>query len=610
MMRILCSAQSFGYGPCSKLLTFVKHLKQIYQGDIKIDFIGDDVALTYVLQNSLYFNNIFEYQGEYPNAKNYDMVISVMNPYTAIWGWFNRKKVLYIDSLYWFWKWDKNNFGNIQKIIQRLTSVNNLEEVWSILKEVDDHSLQYIAHVFSSISCIQEFSSTKKETSADPFRKYHSNFSKVGPIINTSLKTTSKGLRNKILISLGGLYSPLNRFKEGVRYTKFVLNLIDEFVGSLPKDIEVILTTNPNIISNINSKVDRLTITSLNNEQFLKTLNEAVVVITPPSITTIYESLFYDVPVIFLPEQHDGHFPNFLKLSSKKITLNRLRKIFPELLFGTRVKTIKKRSVDNEILYIQSLIKKFSPVSSNPIILEMEETLMKCLDFITDGEKRDELLHNQQKIIFNNLDVVDAQQVQNLINKLSIIETLPKVVKRNRVGIISSAVEPDDKSLIRKAKHIGKMLASHNINIATGASIGYAHIIGSAAKIKGVELIGYSPAKNSFLHQQKSDNALIKNFDEIYFNENGFTARSINFLTSVDAVIMLAGRIGTLSEFTIAFEEMMPIFILKGFGGISDHIENILDIAKKESKSRVFIFSNEKKLIEKLSSFLKGKYYK
>jgi predicted Rossmann-fold nucleotide-binding protein len=606
MLKILSSAQSFGYGPCSKLVTFVNHIRAIYDSDVKVDFIGDDISLVYALKNSPSFNNVFEYKGEYPATEDYDLVISAMNPYTAIWGWFSKKRVIYIDSLFWFWKWDKKNFPKIERLIQELRSANNVDELWSILKEVDDHHLQYIAHKLSSISLVQKFSDSKKAPD-DLFRKNISDLIEVGPIIKTSLKEKTEK-RDRILISLGGLYSPLNRLKESTRYANFVLNLLDEFIEQLPNDIEVILTTNPELASNITSKIDRLTITSLNNEQFLKTLNKSILLFTPPSITTIYESLYYDVPVIFLPEQHDGHFPNFLRLSSKKISI--LRKIFPELLINTRIKKISNKDADQEILRIQSLIKKLSSSPSNPLILDMEKTIKNCVKFATNITARNSLLVNQQQTVMKEVDVIDKVKIEDILKKLLESNILPQVTKRYQVGIISSAIEQTKPSLIQKSKWIGETLASSDINIATGASIGFSHLIGLAAKEKGAKLTGYSPAKNSFLHQKQPDNASINDFDELYFNGYGFTARSLNFLTSVDAVIMLAGRIGTLSEFTIAFEEGIPVFVLKGFGGISDHIEQILYLTKKEKRANISVVLDKKDMINKLIKFLNANYYK
>lgn len=416
-MKILCSAQSFGYGPCSKLISFVKHLRKIYRNNLKIDFIGDDIALIYALQNREYFHKIFKYQGEYPNPEDYEIIISVMNPHIAIWGWFNKKRVLYIDSLFWFWQWEKKNFEYIEKIIYELNYTENFNKVRPILKKIDSHYLQYIAHRVSSLSCIQKFFDQKNKGFTNPFRKNISNLVEVGPIIDISFKE-KENKRNKILISCGGLYSPLIRLKEGVRYVNFILNLLDEFIKLLPRNIEITLTTNPEIVSNVSPSNRRLNIISLNNKQFLRALNKTIVLFTPPSITTIYEALFYNVPIIFLPEQHDGHFPNFLKLSSNKIQLPNLRKIFPELLFNTRIKLTSKKNPDEKILQIQQLIEKFSLSFDNPIILDMKNTLKKCLTLIIDDKKRGESLHQQQRTVLKKLKVLDTKTVESVIKKL------------------------------------------------------------------------------------------------------------------------------------------------------------------------------------------------
>ena len=52
-------------------------------------------------------------------------------------------------------------------------------------------------------------------------------------------------------------------------------------------------------------------------------------------------------------------------------------------------------------------------------------------------------------------------------------------------------------------------------------------------------------------------------------------------IKSVNGVLVINGRIGTLSEFTIALEEGLNIGVIKGTGGIVDHLEYIILIAKK-----------------------------
>lgn len=122
-------------------------------------------------------------------------------------------------------------------------------------------------------------------------------------------------------------------------------------------------------------------------------------------------------------------------------------------------------------------------------------------------------------------------------------------------------------------------------------------------------LIGFSPNSNAFLHSKQQDNADIKDFDHIHFNSNGFTARSLEFINTVDALIMISGRMGTLSEFTIAFEEKVPIFVLKGYGGVSDKIEEIISYANKETFLPPVMKSKADDLVNELLETLNLRYY-
>ena len=43
-----------------------------------------------------------------------------------------------------------------------------------------------------------------------------------------------------------------------------------------------------------------------------------------------------------------------------------------------------------------------------------------------------------------------------------------------------------------------------------------------------------------------------------------------------DAVIFICGRMGTLNEFTIAFEDGKPLGVLEGTGGTADIIKELI----------------------------------
>jgi uncharacterized protein (TIGR00725 family) len=602
-LRILCSAEAFGYGPCSKLACIAKKIRAI-SPNTNIHFMGENSALDFAQQNSKLFNNIQEYDGTYPNHENYDLIISVMNPYLAIWGWFHRKKVIYIDSLFWFWKFEDHKFKQIENIIQELTSSESIDDVWAITKDVTGHHLHYIAHRLATSSCSQHFNDDNNKKTKDIFRKTLKYVNDIDPIIDLSYKKECQ--RDTILICLGGLLSPLNQKKEALAYVNLVLKIAGPFISEASKKFKIILTTNPEITKSIKDLPQDLTITSLSHEETLKTINRSVMVLTPAGITTMYECLLYGTPFFVLPELHDGHYPNYLRLIKTNKKFSKLSSTIKNALISTRVKNKFEKDPDNETRRIQSIIKRLN-LSNSSLLRELQNSVTKLLKLINDDQAQ-RIASSQYSLVFGNQQE-SQKDIDDIILK-TVQENNPPVIKKKRViGIISSAIEITDNNTRKKMLSFGQKLGKLGFNIATGASIGIAETVGYGAKKTGSRLIGFSPSQNSLIHSRGIDNATINQFDSIHFNVKGFTARSLDFINSVDAVLMVSGRMGTLSEFTIAFEEGVPIFVLKGYGGISDKIEEIMSYTNKIGLTLPTICNNTNDLIKELSQSLSLKYY-
>lgn len=603
-IHVLSSAEAFGFGPCSKLTSIVKRLKNEIPSS-RIDFLGEGSALSFALQNHYLFNSIREYDGIYPNANEFDLVLSVMNPYAILWGWFHRKKCIYVDSLYWFWKFEKNAFENLESTIDQLTSANSIDEVWALIKDITGHNLHYLAHRLSTISCSQYFNYT--ETGADIFRKNIKNIVEVNPIIDASHKKKTK--RDTILISLGGLLSPLNREKEALSYLGLVFKITEDFISEASKHYKVILATSPEIVKSMKRVNQDISVATLSQEEMLETINRSALVLTPAGITTMYECLMYETPFFVLPELHDGHYPNYLRLAGgdqKKI--NMLASVFPNALINPLVNNKQENDPDDEIRKIQSFIKRLT-ITNDKTFNSMKSNVNSLLTLVLNRESLRKMAKSQNKFALDNI-VNKNKDVVAVIKQGIKGEKPPIVGRKHTVGIISSAIPIQDRKTIDLFNNLGVYLAEHNINIATGAAVGISHLIGKSAKDAGSKLIGFSPSANALIHSRKSDNAPISHFDIIHFNGNGFTARSLEFIQTVDALIMVSGRMGTLSEFTIGFEEGVPVFVLKGYGGISDRIEEIISYVNKEGFIPPAIFTDVNELSEKLLNFLKSDYYK
>jgi len=155
------------------------------------------------------------------------------------------------------------------------------------------------------------------------------------------------------------------------------------------------------------------------------------------------------------------------------------------------------------------------------------------------------------------------------------------------------------------ARQVGKRVAKEGHVLVTGATKGVPFEAAKAAKKAGGSVIGFSPAGSEREHKKKYRlPASPKIFDHIIYAEFGYTGRNLLMVRSADATIVIDGRIGTLNEFTSAYEENKIVGVLEGSGGTADLIRQILAVAKK-GKRKVIFDSNPMGLVEKIIEKIK-----
>lgn len=176
-----------------------------------------------------------------------------------------------------------------------------------------------------------------------------------------------------------------------------------------------------------------------------------------------------------------------------------------------------------------------------------------------------------------------------------------KAIKRPAItlAVFSSAdptVSEENKIL---ARHIGEYLAEKNVTVATGGSNGIPGLVIKAAFEKDAETTVYSPDTDEISHHARHDNLPLHYFKKHVFVQ-GFTARSLEMLKNVDGVLVLNGRMGTLSEFSIALEEGVRTVVIINTGGISDHLENLTALSQKKFPQKIIFETDYKKAIDAL----------
>gem|GEM_PF-582498 len=156
-----------------------------------------------------------------------------------------------------------------------------------------------------------------------------------------------------------------------------------------------------------------------------------------------------------------------------------------------------------------------------------------------------------------------------------------------KIGISGSAAGVESKEALKKAEQIGYCLARQGAVVVTGYTTGIPFEAAKGAKRAGGFTVGVSPA--SSLHEHVKKYRLPnKHTDFAIYTGFGYSGRNLLFIRSTDAVVFVSGRIGTLNEFTVAFEDKKPIGILTGTGGVSDEIDHLLEVARRGRAKIVF----------------------
>jgi uncharacterized protein (TIGR00725 family) len=114
-----------------------------------------------------------------------------------------------------------------------------------------------------------------------------------------------------------------------------------------------------------------------------------------------------------------------------------------------------------------------------------------------------------------------------------------------------------------KAKELGREIARHGLVLVTGATTGFPLWVAMGVKEVGGTSIGFSPAASEKEHVEVYKLPL-DYMDLIVYTGFGYPGRDILLTRSSDAVICGCGRVGTIHEFTVAFEDGKPIGIFEG----------------------------------------------
>jgi uncharacterized protein (TIGR00725 family) len=172
---------------------------------------------------------------------------------------------------------------------------------------------------------------------------------------------------------------------------------------------------------------------------------------------------------------------------------------------------------------------------------------------------------------------------------------------RPKIGVMGSASETTSQAdalrLISLAQQLGQVIAERKCVLVTGATTGFPDVVSRSARRHGGFTIGISPASSRAEHISKyalPDDGV----DVVVYTGFGLKGRNIINVRTSDVVIIFGGGLGTLNEFTIAYDEGKLVGVLEGTGGVADRIKEIVALSTRRVRSELVIESSPEQLID------------
>jgi uncharacterized protein (TIGR00725 family) len=173
---------------------------------------------------------------------------------------------------------------------------------------------------------------------------------------------------------------------------------------------------------------------------------------------------------------------------------------------------------------------------------------------------------------------------------------------------VSGAAETDHcgPDAFKKAEELGKEIVSQGAVLINGATTGFPYWAAKGAKKIGGIVVGISPAYSEREHI-KEYKLPIDYQDLIIYTGFGYSGRNLLLTRSADAVVVGCGRMGTINEFTIAFEDKKPIGILASDWETDEVTKLIVEKShrSKEMEGKIICCEDPKELILKLIEVIK-----
>jgi uncharacterized protein (TIGR00725 family) len=157
------------------------------------------------------------------------------------------------------------------------------------------------------------------------------------------------------------------------------------------------------------------------------------------------------------------------------------------------------------------------------------------------------------------------------------------------------------------AMEMGREVVRQGAILVTGATTGFPFWAARGAKEEGGIVIGLSPAASEQEHVELYKLPLDYT-DLIVYTGFGYSGRNLFMTRAADAVLIGCGRVGTINEFTVAFEDEKPLGVLEaGCWETHSVIKTMLEKSTRPYKDQVVFSANPKDLVKQVIDITRPK---
>jgi hypothetical protein len=187
-----------------------------------------------------------------------------------------------------------------------------------------------------------------------------------------------------------------------------------------------------------------------------------------------------------------------------------------------------------------------------------------------------------------------------------------------KIGIFGSNTG-DMNTTLPQATALGQVLSKYaeSVMLITGAFAGIPYQVAKIAAASGVKVWGFSEAVNEAKQKElfpgndltiySRISYLPADFEFVDYDRASKKYRNVLAIANCDAGIVLAGRWGTLNEFTNLVDIQKTVGVLTGTGGVADELLALSRKISKPGQGEALFSDDPQELVDKLFSSLAAK---